>query len=202
MRDHAARTTLALLVAASFAVAGCSSGSGKDKGAASTPTREAPSQAGAVPTVNMPDLVGQELGAAVAAVKTAGFTDVVFHDSAGKGRTPAADATWRVCDQTPAPGPTNPKDKVDLGAVPKKESCQGHPTTQPPPVQPTGTPTKITPTTKPGDKPPTLPTWLPTRFYFRNCEEAKAAGVAPIKRGEPGYSRRLDRDGDGVACDK
>ncbi|MDQ0093238.1 hypothetical protein J2T21_001105 [Paeniglutamicibacter psychrophenolicus] len=27
------------------------------------------------------------------------------------------------------------------------------------------------------------------------------AGAAPIHRGEPGYSRKLDRDGDGVACE-
>lgn len=37
---------------------------------------------------------------------------------------------------------------------------------------------------------------------FRNCKEAKAAGYSNIRRGEPGYSSRLDRDGDGLACDK
>ncbi|MEU2261361.1 excalibur calcium-binding domain-containing protein [Streptomyces sp. NPDC019645] len=37
--------------------------------------------------------------------------------------------------------------------------------------------------------------------YYRNCDAAKAAGAAPIRRGEPGYAKRLDRDGDGVACD-
>ncbi|MFD7031355.1 excalibur calcium-binding domain-containing protein [Streptomyces sp. NPDC059917] len=31
--------------------------------------------------------------------------------------------------------------------------------------------------------------------------EAKAAGAAPIRRGEPGYRSALDRDGDGTACD-
>ena len=34
-----------------------------------------------------------------------------------------------------------------------------------------------------------------------NCAEARAAGAAPIHRGEPGYSRKLDRDGDGIACE-
>ncbi|MGP5044090.1 excalibur calcium-binding domain-containing protein [Glutamicibacter ardleyensis] len=29
----------------------------------------------------------------------------------------------------------------------------------------------------------------------------KAAGAAPIYRGDPGYSGKLDRDGDGVACE-
>jgi hypothetical protein len=36
---------------------------------------------------------------------------------------------------------------------------------------------------------------------FRNCAEVRAAGVAPIKAGEPGYATHLDRDGDGVACE-
>lgn len=37
---------------------------------------------------------------------------------------------------------------------------------------------------------------------FRNCKEAKAAGAAPLYRGQPGYSPKLDRDGDGVACER
>lgn len=37
---------------------------------------------------------------------------------------------------------------------------------------------------------------------FANCSEARAAGAAPVRRGDPGYSRRLDRDGDGVGCER
>lgn len=36
---------------------------------------------------------------------------------------------------------------------------------------------------------------------YRNCSDVRAAGAAPIRRGEPGYSSSLDRDGDGIACD-
>ena len=36
---------------------------------------------------------------------------------------------------------------------------------------------------------------------FGSCAQAKAAGAAPLHAGEPGYSRKLDRDGDGVACE-
>jgi micrococcal nuclease len=36
---------------------------------------------------------------------------------------------------------------------------------------------------------------------YANCTAARAAGVAPLHRGEPGYSAKLDRDGDGVACE-
>ena len=34
-----------------------------------------------------------------------------------------------------------------------------------------------------------------------NCTEARAAGYENIKRGEPGYAPKLDRDKDGVACE-
>jgi hypothetical protein len=37
--------------------------------------------------------------------------------------------------------------------------------------------------------------------YFRRCAEARAAGVAPIYEGEPGYRPELDRDSDGIACE-
>ena len=36
---------------------------------------------------------------------------------------------------------------------------------------------------------------------FRNCTEARAAGAAPVKRGDPGYGPHLDRDGDGIGCE-
>ena len=36
---------------------------------------------------------------------------------------------------------------------------------------------------------------------YRNCSEARAAGAAPLSRGEPGYGAHLDRDGDGIACE-
>ncbi|MEU8886845.1 excalibur calcium-binding domain-containing protein [Streptomyces sp. NPDC048442] len=39
------------------------------------------------------------------------------------------------------------------------------------------------------------------KIYYKNCAAARAAGVAPIKEGQPGYGRHLDRDGDGVGCD-
>lgn len=37
--------------------------------------------------------------------------------------------------------------------------------------------------------------------YFENCDAARAAGAAPVRRGDPGYRRGLDRDDDGVACE-
>lgn len=37
--------------------------------------------------------------------------------------------------------------------------------------------------------------------YYANCTAVRAAGAAPIYAGQPGYSRKLDRDGDGIACE-
>ncbi|WP_210731775.1 excalibur calcium-binding domain-containing protein [Sphingomonas sp. PAMC26645] len=37
--------------------------------------------------------------------------------------------------------------------------------------------------------------------YYANCAAARAAGAAPVMRGAPGYSRKLDRDNDGVGCE-
>ena len=38
-------------------------------------------------------------------------------------------------------------------------------------------------------------------LFFRNCAEARAAGVAPIYRGQPGYRPEMDGDNDGIACE-
>ena len=39
------------------------------------------------------------------------------------------------------------------------------------------------------------------RGAFSNCAEARAAGAAPVHRGDPGYGPHLDRDNDGVGCE-
>jgi hypothetical protein len=36
---------------------------------------------------------------------------------------------------------------------------------------------------------------------FESCAAARAAGAAPVHRGEPGYDSHLDGDGDGSACE-
>ena len=37
---------------------------------------------------------------------------------------------------------------------------------------------------------------------YKNCDAVRAAGAAPLHAGHPGYSSKLDRDGDGIACEK
>ena len=37
---------------------------------------------------------------------------------------------------------------------------------------------------------------------FANCKEANDAGYYDITRDSPYYGKHLDRDGDGIACEK
>lgn len=37
--------------------------------------------------------------------------------------------------------------------------------------------------------------------YYPNCDAARSAGAAPVRRGQPGYGTHLDGDGDGIGCD-
>jgi hypothetical protein len=37
--------------------------------------------------------------------------------------------------------------------------------------------------------------------YYPQCAAARAAGVAPLRIGEPGYRPELDADSDGIACE-
>ncbi|MGW6448553.1 excalibur calcium-binding domain-containing protein [Lentzea sp. NPDC055074] len=57
-------------------------------------------------------------------------------------------------------------------------------------------PQPVVPQPEPAPAPP-----APAPAYFANCAAAKAAGAAPLYRGQPGYRSALDRDNDGVACE-
>ncbi|HEX8865890.1 MAG TPA: excalibur calcium-binding domain-containing protein [Lentzea sp.] len=64
----------------------------------------------------------------------------------------------------------------------------------PQPVVPQPQPVVPQPQPEPAPQPPAA-------AYYPNCAAAKAAGVAPLYRGQPGYRSALDRDNDGVACE-
>lgn len=38
-------------------------------------------------------------------------------------------------------------------------------------------------------------------FMYRSCAQARAAGAAPMYRGQPGYNPNLDGDNDGISCE-
>jgi endonuclease YncB( thermonuclease family) len=48
---------------------------------------------------------------------------------------------------------------------------------------------------------PLVPPAASSSVYYDDCGDARAAGAAPLARGESGYRSALDRDGDGVACE-
>lgn len=62
----------------------------------------------------------------------------------------------------------------------------------PPPVQAPPTQVRV-------EKPVAEP--KPEMSFFKNCDAARAAGAAPLHRGDAGYRSGLDRDDDGVACE-
>jgi Excalibur calcium-binding domain len=37
--------------------------------------------------------------------------------------------------------------------------------------------------------------------YYAGCRDARAAGAAPLYRGDPGYRSGMDGDNDGIACE-
>ena len=67
-----------------------------------------------------------------------------------------------------------------------------HPSTAPQPVSPEETATQSLPSATTADAGGT---------YYRSCAQARAAGAAPLHRGEPGYRAGLDGDDDGIACE-
>ncbi|TQS40862.1 excalibur calcium-binding domain-containing protein [Cryptosporangium phraense] len=65
----------------------------------------------------------------------------------------------------------------------------------------TAAPRPATPkTTAPKPAPPKK-SEAPAGVYYANCDAVRAAGAAPIHRGEPGYRAGLDRDDDGIGCE-
>ncbi|MEP7193719.1 MAG: DUF1524 domain-containing protein [Actinomycetota bacterium] len=99
------------------------------------------------------------------------------------------DAMVRVLSTCPAMGlpVPGPGSASTLAVVPKTASS---PAPQPAPAAaPAPAPAPVAPAPPAG------------AVYYANCTAARAAGAAPIHRGEPGYASKLDRDGDGIACE-
>lgn len=109
-------------------------------------------------------------------------------------------------ETAPVPTETGPTETVTVTPT----------TTVEPPPEPTPTPTP-TPTSSPQPAPAPAPDPDPNSnsnsdsgsgsgsgsgsAFYANCDAVRAAGAAPIYRGQPGYSGKLDRDNDGVGCE-
>jgi len=125
----------------------------------------------------------------------------------GDSADPVSGAASSTVVPTTVPAPIQPA----LAAPPT--TALGVPTTRPAPAT-----TRPAPTTTPGPQPAPRPQPRPQpqpaaeeraddedsgggSVYYKNCKAARAAGAAPVHRGEPGYGSHLDRDGDGTGCD-
>ncbi|MBP2340348.1 endonuclease YncB(thermonuclease family) [Saccharothrix coeruleofusca] len=108
----------------------------------------------------------------------------------GQGLARAEQAAGAVLSAAQA---TAQQAKLGLWGAP----CDGADTVAPPPPAPKPAPV---PAPEPAPKPAPQPEPAP-EVYYRNCDAARAAGAAPLHRGEPGYRAPLDRDNDGVACE-
>ena len=86
----------------------------------------------------------------------------------------------------------------------RQQQQQARPQPAPRQVTPTPAAPQPVPTTpsRPRPRPATPAPAPPAELHFSSCKEARAAGYSHMRRGEPGYSPHLDRDGDGIACDK
>jgi hypothetical protein len=55
----------------------------------------------------------------------------------------------------------------------------------------------------PAVRPAPTPTYRPAApFFYRNCTEARARGAAPVRSTDPGFGPHLDRDRDGIGCER
>ena len=67
---------------------------------------------------------------------------------------------------------------------------------------PGSTPTMAAlPAGQPAPQPVPAPAPVAGVVSYANCAAVRAAGAAPIHRGDPGFATKLDRDGDGIGCE-
>ncbi len=98
----------------------------------------------------------------------------------------------------PAPAPVNEPAPI-LGLIP---ALIPMPEPAPAPAPEPAPAPAPAPAPEPAPAPVPAPAVAPEpEPYYENCTAARAAGVAPIREGEPGYRGRLDRDKDGWACE-
>ncbi|MFE5792144.1 excalibur calcium-binding domain-containing protein [Streptomyces sp. NPDC056503] len=112
--------------------------------------------------------------------------------------TPTPEPTTETPTPTPEPTTAAPTTRTPEPTTQAPTTPAPKPTTQAPKPAPTTPKPKPKPvqTTQPPETAEPEP-----EAYYANCDAVRAAGAAPIHAGDPGYSRRLDRDGDGVGCE-
>lgn len=86
----------------------------------------------------------------------------------------------------PSPEAQPAQQPVEQAPAPVSDPVPAAPANPAPPVQQAPAPVVVAPDTS---------------VTYAKCDDVRAAGKAPIHRGDPGYSGNLDRDGDGIGCE-
>jgi hypothetical protein len=151
-----------------------------------------------IPWPEMPDVAGLTFDKASVKVEKLGVKEITAEGAYTDVTPPADPASWKVCFQDPEAGerveyPKNATVTLKVTepgtACPSEEFTELHPD----PV--------VTEDSEPDSDGSGSVSGGGAAFY-PNCAAAKAANAAPLYRGQPGYRSALDRDGDGIACDR
>ena len=200
---------VALVLVLTPALAGCDQASAKKTASSEATTAQT--------TIEVPDVVGLKGDAAVDALEKAGLTeDPTFKDVDGK-ESVWKKSNWSVTAQDPAAGEQVAADreitltvthdsahaeasaKASASAAAAAEAAET--AAQEKAAQEAQQAEEAAQEQAQEPEEPAQPAQKP-QAYYRNCAEAKAAGAAPLYQGDPGYRSALDRDHDGVACEK
>ena len=199
---------IALVIALAPILAGCEDSSAHESSSASPTATTATTPV----MIEVPDVVGMKGDAAAVALKEAGLTSSPSYTDADGEDSVWNSSEWSVTSQDPAAGERVPADQAitltvnddsaeaaasasaSASAAAAEASASAEASeqaVQDEPAQPE----------EPAQRPQQDPK-KSTSTYYANCTEAKAAGAAPMYEGDPGYRSGLDRDHDGIACDK
>ena len=199
---------IALVIALAPILAGCEDSSAHGSSSASPTATTATTPV----MIEVPDVVGMKGDAAAVALKEAGLTSSPSYTDADGEDSVWNSSDWSVTSQDPAAGERVPADQAitltvnddsaeaaasasaSASAAAAEASASAEASeqaVQDEPAQPE----------EPAQRPQQDPK-KSTSTYYANCTEAKAAGAAPMYEGDPGYRSGLDRDHDGIACDK
>ncbi|WP_052375289.1 excalibur calcium-binding domain-containing protein [Actinomyces israelii] len=193
---------IALVIVLAPAAAGCDDSAAHEaapaSAAATTPA-----------AVEVPDVVGMKGDDAADALKKAGLSKGPSYTDTDGEESVWDPGNWSVTAQNPAAGEQVPADQVitltvnhDSADAAASASASASAAAASAAAEAAASAAAEQPAQEqPAQEPQSEPEEQ-ARTYYANCTEAKAAGAAPLYRGEPGYRDKLDRDHDGIACEK
>ena len=199
-------------------------------GCGGSPAQGAPPTATASTTqvlITVPDVIGMKGDVAAETLKEAGLTRKPNYTDADGEESVMKASNWSVTAQDPAAGEQVRADRAitltvnhdsadaaasasaSASAAAAAEASASAAAAEAEPPEPAVQKEEPAPVEEPAQEPAQAPRQSGQNpdsegaagAYYANCTEAKAAGAAPLYRGEPGYREKLDRDKDGIACE-